>query len=163
MSIFAIFLVIVIAFTCGMVGGVLLGYDTAAACNDDKRTCDMCDQKIPEKDSLFCGECFEEESEDQLGTALKQKEGTIRYKSATLRQRTVIDKPTIDELKVLEKDSDEVDELCDGVERVSNTLKLEVNLQPLREQNKGLKSTVQKWQIINEREDAVNRILQDEF
>lgn len=158
-----ILLTIVIAFVCGTVSGIFLGYDMADVVNTEKRICDMCDSKIADKETMFCGDCFEEESEDALETALKQREGNIRYKNASLRQRTVIDKPLNEELEVLGRETKEIDELCDGVERVTNVLKMEVDVQPLRDVNKILKDTMQKWQTINHREDAVSRFIQEDF
>jgi hypothetical protein len=163
MSIFTILLTVVIAFVCGMVSGIFLGYETATTVHSDNRTCDMCDSKIPDKDALFCSECFEEDNEDRLTIAIKQKEANIRYKDASLRQRTVIDKPSNSELEILQQETKEVDDLCESLERVTIPLRLGINLQPLKDQNKSLETSVKKWQTIKEREDAVDRILHDDF
>src|SRR6478609_1470599 len=145
---------ILLAFVLGTVSGFVVAAESIKVI---KISCCACGNNVKDEESVFCEECYEED--DVLRTALKEKEVDIRYKSVSLKQRSVINQPEREELDTLEKDIYNIEKLCENVESISKTLELKVDVEPLKDRTKELKTVVSKWKMLNDKDNKIDTMI----
>jgi len=150
---------IIIAFACAFISGTLFGYDLRATYVKQTlvASCDSCNNEIVDDEIVLCEDC---QSEDKLNSAISEKEMSIRYALATLKQRNLINRPDKAELEKHSVETNRTRVLCEKLREVAADLKLDLQITELYNSNEQLRQCVNKWKELDEREEAINKVIE---
>jgi hypothetical protein len=148
---------IIIAFICAFFSGLLLGCDAIHTVRTTIiTTCDSCQRTVGNDEPLYCEDCS---FEDNLNSALKDKEMSSKYAQIALKQRNLINRPKRDELENILQETNHTEELCTKLKEISKDLNVDIDITQLQTSNENLRECVKKWNEFDKREEAINKMI----
>jgi len=155
-------LCIALALLMGSLLGFVIGFEEGYAIRTStiKTACNACDTVLKVGDAMFCERCLDED--DKLTSAIKEKESRLTHEDLSLRKRNSFDRPDQEELAALRMETFRVDTACVGLKNAARELNVNIDVNGMEEKNRSLAKSIDKWSIINQREEKMDKLLKKE-